>query len=409
MEKSVHMHTDDFYHYLSKGAVPPHLPESNGQNLIVIEAFLEAAKRYVRGGYDVIVDGIIGIWFLEPWLKIAQEGYEVHYIILRASKDQTMRRAIGRSKLDSLINIELVETMWEQFNHLGCYESNVIDTTYLSIEETVSIIKDKLMKKSNLLISENLPQQVLQIISITSKLFSNQIVGMYLYGSYVLGGLRPNSDIDILIITKEKMLDNVREELTDQLLLCSGTVGCNEKRPLEVTIINQEDVVSEEFAPKCEYMYGEWLREEIEAGKIPQSCYDDDIVILLWQARIHNILLQGKRADMVIPFVSGYKVRRAIQSSLPGLIANVKGDERNVILTLSRMWFTLETEDICPKDIAAEWVIPKLPNQFLPLMELAVKGYRGEYVDKWDELENEVLLFVNYLKDKLEQMLESDD
>ena len=57
LEKSVHMHTDDFYHYLSKGAIPPYLPESNEQNLIVIEAFLEAAKRYARGGYDVIVDG----------------------------------------------------------------------------------------------------------------------------------------------------------------------------------------------------------------------------------------------------------------------------------------------------------------------------------------------------------------
>ena len=43
--KSVHMHTDDFFHYLSKGAIPPHLPESNKQNLVVIEAFLEAAKR----------------------------------------------------------------------------------------------------------------------------------------------------------------------------------------------------------------------------------------------------------------------------------------------------------------------------------------------------------------------------
>lgn len=41
---------------MSKGAIPPHLPESNEQNLVVIEAFLEAAKRYVRGGYDVIVD-----------------------------------------------------------------------------------------------------------------------------------------------------------------------------------------------------------------------------------------------------------------------------------------------------------------------------------------------------------------
>ena len=62
MDKSVHMRTDDFYHYLSKGAIPPHLPEANEQNLVVIEAFLEAAKRYARGGYDVIVstDGTWG-------------------------------------------------------------------------------------------------------------------------------------------------------------------------------------------------------------------------------------------------------------------------------------------------------------------------------------------------------------
>ena len=85
MDKSVHMRTDDFYHYLSKGAIPPHLPESNEQNLVVIEAFLEAAKRYARGGYDVIVDGIIGPWFLKPWQSLVREHYEVHYIILRAS------------------------------------------------------------------------------------------------------------------------------------------------------------------------------------------------------------------------------------------------------------------------------------------------------------------------------------
>ena len=100
MEKSVHMYTDDFYHFISKGAIAPHLPESSEQNLIVIEAFLEAAKRYARGGYDVIVDGIIGPWFLKPWLDIVQEGYEVHYIILRANKEET--------------NIELVESMWKQ-------------------------------------------------------------------------------------------------------------------------------------------------------------------------------------------------------------------------------------------------------------------------------------------------------
>ena len=151
MEKSVHMHTDDFYHSLSKGAIPPHLPESNEQNLIVIEAFIEAAKRYARGGYEVIVDGIVGPWFLGPWFNIVHEGYEVHYIILRASKEETMLRAINRLKLDRETNIELVEAMWEQFNHIGLYEQNVIDTTDDSIQDTVSTIKNKISDKTVLL------------------------------------------------------------------------------------------------------------------------------------------------------------------------------------------------------------------------------------------------------------------
>src|SRR5690625_2326492 len=74
VSKSVYMHTDDFYHYIQKGAIPPYLPESQEQNLIVIEAFLEAAKRFARGGYDVIIDGIVGPWFLKPWLKVVQDN-----------------------------------------------------------------------------------------------------------------------------------------------------------------------------------------------------------------------------------------------------------------------------------------------------------------------------------------------
>lgn len=60
MDKSVHMHTDDFYHFLSKGAIPPHLPGVKRTESGRHRSLLEAAKRYARGGYDVIVDGIIG-------------------------------------------------------------------------------------------------------------------------------------------------------------------------------------------------------------------------------------------------------------------------------------------------------------------------------------------------------------
>ena len=144
MDTTVLMHSALFFHYLSKAPIPPHFPESNEQNLVVIEAFLEAAKRYARGVYDVIVDGIVGPWFLEPWRALVREDYEVHYIVLRASKEETMKRAVERSKLDRKTNVELVETMWEQFCNLGIYESNVIETTTYSIQEAVFAVKEKI-------------------------------------------------------------------------------------------------------------------------------------------------------------------------------------------------------------------------------------------------------------------------
>ena len=100
----------------------------------------------------MIVDGIIGPWLLEPLLNSAREGYEVHYIVLRANKEETMKRAIERLKLDRKTNIELVETMWDQFDNLEAYEKNSIDTTLLSVEDTVFAIKEKIVNKATLLL-----------------------------------------------------------------------------------------------------------------------------------------------------------------------------------------------------------------------------------------------------------------
>ena len=141
---------EKIFHYLKKGAIPPHLPESNAQNGVVIEAFFgEQPNDSSRGGYDVYVDGIVGPWFLEPWLGAARKGYEVHYMVLRASREITLRRAVERSKLDLKTNTELVEIMWEQFCDLGKYEANVIDTTAQTVSETVQSIKAHLKSGQN--------------------------------------------------------------------------------------------------------------------------------------------------------------------------------------------------------------------------------------------------------------------
>lgn len=51
----------------------------------------------------------------------------------------------------------------------------------------------------------------------------------------------------------------------------------------------------------------------------------------------------------LIPDISNERVKEAIHGILPILLRGVHGDERNTLLTLARMWYTLETYDICAK------------------------------------------------------------
>jgi chloramphenicol 3-O-phosphotransferase len=138
--RAVHMHTDDFYRYIRKGYVAPWLAEAQEQNVIVLEAFTASAARYARGGYEVIVDGVIGPWFLDPWLKAVQDGLDVRYIILRPALQTTIARAVERQP-GALVNPEIVGKMWRDFAHLGPYESHVIDTTMHTLDESVATIR----------------------------------------------------------------------------------------------------------------------------------------------------------------------------------------------------------------------------------------------------------------------------
>lgn len=252
---------------------------------------------------------------------------------------------------------------------------------------------------------ENVPNQAIQAQEVIEGLLGNQLIGIYLYGSAIHGGLNINSDIDILVISNQGLSKTTRNELTKRLMLVSGKIGCKNKRPLEVTIINQNDVVPWQFPPKCEYMYGEWLREQMEAGEIPQASHNPDVAILLWQARKYSLSLKGLEVTKIIEPILMADVQKAIGCSLPELIAGVKGDERNVLLTLARMWFTLSTGEICPKDQAAEWAIPKLAKEHATLLEKAKKAYLGDYDDKWEGMETEIIELVNYLKRSIESSL----
>ena len=95
-------------------------------------------------------------------------------------------------------------------------------------------------------------------------------VGAILSGSAVDGGLRPLSDVDLLVVVQTAPDDEARRRLAAALMGVSGRYGYGGPvRPLDVTLVRHADVVPWRYPPTRAFAYGEWLRAAYEAGAGP--------------------------------------------------------------------------------------------------------------------------------------------
>ena len=65
LDPAVHLPADEFWRFIRTGYLAPWRAESQAQNAIVIDVVSSGAVIYAAGGYHVVLDGIIGPWFLD--------------------------------------------------------------------------------------------------------------------------------------------------------------------------------------------------------------------------------------------------------------------------------------------------------------------------------------------------------
>lgn len=136
--KAVHLHTDDFWHYIVSGAIPPYLPEADNQNQTVLRAIANVAHEYAAGGFTVFVDGIVGPWMLHHFRTVTAgaDHLRLHYIVLRPSKTVAVERAQARTAPNALVDQSPIEQMWDQFSSLGDLERHMIENAHHTPTET---------------------------------------------------------------------------------------------------------------------------------------------------------------------------------------------------------------------------------------------------------------------------------
>jgi cytidylate kinase len=139
--RSVHLDADAFWHWIRRGWIAPWLPESREQNTTVIEVIAGAAVRYAQGGYLVVVDGIVGPWFIDPFIReAAATSVALRYVVLRPTLDAALARAVERGE-GALTDEAPVRRMYEEFRDLGPYERFVVDTSHMTAEESAALVQ----------------------------------------------------------------------------------------------------------------------------------------------------------------------------------------------------------------------------------------------------------------------------
>jgi predicted nucleotidyltransferase len=249
--------------------------------------------------------------------------------------------------------------------------------------------------------------QVQSAVSVLCELFSEALLGIYLHGSAVQGQLRPQSDIDLLAIIGRPMDEGERVALVTELLAISGRHPRHPSQPrcLEVMVFDANGPGMHLDPARAELVYGEWLRAALKNGEINGPTSDPEHTLILAQARENAVSLIGPQAPELIPKVPFSAVRSAMRDSLPALSAGLLGDERNVLLTLARIWRTAEHGDFVSKDAAAAWAIPKLAGKDALILDYARKAYLGEIVDTWADKRTTVQSAANQMRRRLSLLL----
>lgn len=241
-------------------------------------------------------------------------------------------------------------------------------------------------------------EQLEAVVELVREVLGDDVVGAYLFGSMASGGLRPHSDIDVLAVTRRPSTEDEKRRLIGSLLKIS-----KRPRPIEFTIVVDHEVKPWRYPPKMDLQYGDWWRDEFERGETEPwgSPVNPDLASLIRMTLAADRPLIGPPPSDVFDPIPRKDYVAALVDGIDGLMADLDGDETNVLLTLARIWSGIETDDLRSKDAAAHHVGARLPDEHRTMLTRARDVYLGRQENDWSGLAAEARSCAAYMTDRI--------
>jgi predicted nucleotidyltransferase len=245
-----------------------------------------------------------------------------------------------------------------------------------------------------------------RVLRLMRETLGHDALGAYQYGSAVLGGVQPTSDIDILVITGRLATLVEKRQLVQGLMAISAPFPPpGLERCVEVTVVAQAQVRPWRYPSSFDLQYGEWLRERFERENtlLLRPAVNVDLTTLLTIVLLGDQPLFGPPPGELLDPVLLEDCVRAMVSDIDLFMDEFENDTRNILLRLARIWQTVVTGIIDRKDRAAEWAQQRLPPAHQQLMERARAMYLGWQPDEWTGMASEARASADYMISQIQR------
>ena len=241
----------------------------------------------------------------------------------------------------------------------------------------------------------------------TREILQDQFVGIYLFGSLANGDFDQHSDIDVLVVTK----DEIRDDIFSSLQAMHAQLACFNSpwsTQLEVSYIPQKALrrfdPADSFHPHLDRGGGETLH---------WMAHESNWAIQRHTLRERGIILAGPAPRSLIDPISASDLQQAVVNVLPlwatpilenPLQIRNRGYQSYVVLSLCRMLYTLQCSTIISKRAAADWAQDTLNKQWTQLIARAWLGRQNAMLDAEPEDVEGTLNFIRYAMEYSQQI-----
>jgi len=249
---------------------------------------------------------------------------------------------------------------------------------------------------------------LLDLLKDVKRILKGNLVGMYLEGSLANGDFDEDSDIDFVVVTREDVSENIflaLQAMHEQINLLDTQWSVN----LEGTYISQ--------AALRRYDPGHAYFPNIERGsgeRLKMVSHEETWNIHRYILREHGITLVGPPPKTLIDPVASNQLRQTMEQALNGWATPIldhpevilhKGYQSYTVLTLCRILYTLEFDDVVSKHKAARWVNETQGETWSALIDQAWIGRHQPQFPASSDMINRTLDLIRYTIDKASTIL----